>query len=62
MSETEGALDRRGEGLSGAQETALAALRGGGTFVRAAEVAQVSRMTLYRWLRGNPQFRAAFNA
>jgi hypothetical protein len=62
MGEAEVSLDQRDGGLSSAQELALAALRGGGTFVRAAEQAQVSRMTLYRWLRGNPQFRAAFNA
>lgn len=62
MSDAEVSLGRRGEGLSGEQQTALGALRGGGTFVRAAEEAGVSRMTLYRWLRGNPQFRAAFNA
>ena len=49
-------------GLSQSQEMALAALRGGQTFVRAAEEAGVTRMTLYRWLRGNAHFRAAFNA
>lgn len=62
MAEAEASLDGGVEGLSGAQEVALAALRGGGTFVRAAQEAGVSRMTVYRWLRGNPHFRAAFNA
>lgn len=62
MSEVQGSLRGAGEGLSGVQEVALAALRGGQTFVGAAEQAGVSRMTLYRWLRGNPHFRAAFNA
>jgi transposase-like protein len=61
MADAEGSLDVRVEGLSGAQETALAALKGGGTFAKAAEEAGVNRTTLYRWVHGDPHFRAAYN-
>ena len=47
--------------LSLPQETALAALREGSTFVGAAKTAGVGRATLYRWVQGNPHFRAAYN-
>lgn len=62
MSEAMGSSELRIEGLTGAQETALAALRAGGTFVRAAEEAGVSRVTVYRWVRDDPHFQAAYNA
>jgi hypothetical protein len=50
-----------GEGLSGAQETALAALREGQTFVAAAQRAGVARATVYRWVQSDPHFQAAYN-
>jgi hypothetical protein len=62
MSEAMGSTELRIEGLSGPQETALAALRAGGTFVKAAEEAGVNRTTVYRWVHGDPNFRAAYNA
>ena len=49
-------------GMSTAQETALAALRGGSSFPKAAEEAGVSRATVYRWVQRDPAFRAAYNA
>jgi isopenicillin N synthase-like dioxygenase len=48
--------------LGETQQTALAALRAGRSFAQAAEEADVSRVTVYRWVQGNPQFRAAYNA
>lgn len=62
MTERMGSSEVRVEGLSGAQETALAALRAGGTFVKAAEEAGVNRVTVYRWVRDDPHFQAAYNA
>jgi transposase-like protein len=49
------------EGLSESQETALAALREGASFVAAAGRAGVSRATVYRWVQSNPHFQAAYN-
>lgn len=50
-----------GEALSGAQETAMKALRAGSTFVQAAKLSGVNRATLYRWVQNSPAFRAAYN-
>jgi transposase len=47
------------EGLGQTQQTALAALKGGKSFPQAAEVAGVSRATVYRWVQSDPHFRAA---
>jgi AcrR family transcriptional regulator len=47
--------------LARKQQTALAALRGGSGFPDAAQAAGVSRATVYRWVRSDPQFRAAYN-
>lgn len=49
-------------GISTAQETALAALRAGNSFTKAAEEAGVNRATVYRWVQRDPAFRAAYNA
>lgn len=62
MAEALASRDGRTGGLSGTQETALDALRGGATFASAAQAAGVTRVTVYRWLRGDPHFRAAYNA
>jgi hypothetical protein len=62
MAEAMGSSQGRIEGLSGAQETALAALPAGGTFVKAAAEAGVSRVTVYRWVRDDPHFQAAYTA
>jgi hypothetical protein len=48
--------------LSGAQRTAIERLTCGSTMVDAATAAGVSRMTLYRWLKNDVQFQAAYNA
>lgn len=47
--------------LSEPQETALASLREGSSFMAAAREAGIGRATLYRWLQTHPQFRAAYN-
>ena len=52
----------RTDELTIAQQAAIEALRSGCSFVRAAEGAGVSRVTLYRWVRGDAAFRAAYNA
>ena len=49
------------EELGQTQQTALAALKGGKSFPQAAEVAGVSRATVYRWVQTDPHFRAAYN-
>jgi hypothetical protein len=48
--------------LSPPQRTAIKLLTSGHTLVDAATAAGVSRMTLYRWLKGDAAFSAAFNA
>lgn len=50
------------EGLSVTQRAALAALASGKTIRDAAASAGIARWTLHRWLRDDPDFRAAFNA
>jgi hypothetical protein len=50
------------EDLSQKQQTALAELQRGATFKVAAEAAGVNRVTLYRWVKSDPSFRAAYNA
>jgi transposase-like protein len=62
MAEFMGWVEGRVEGLSESQELALAALRAGATFGKAAEAAGVNRTTVYRWVHGDPHFRAAYNA
>jgi transposase-like protein len=52
---------REPEELSEAQETAMAALREGNSFVAAARKAGIGRATLYRWVQWHPEFRAAYN-
>jgi hypothetical protein len=52
----------RTDELTIAQQGAIEALRNGCSFVRAAEAAGVSRVTLYRWVRADAAFRAAYNA
>jgi transposase len=52
----------QGVGMSTAQESALAALRAGSSFPKAAEEAGVNRTTVYRWVQRDPAFRAAYNA
>jgi hypothetical protein len=48
--------------LSAPQQTALAALSHGRTIKDAATAAGVNRVTVGRWLRTDPRFRAAYNA
>lgn len=48
--------------LSPSQKAALTALAQGQTFIRAAEAAGVTRITVYRWTRSDPAFRAAYSA
>jgi len=48
--------------LSAPQRAAIELLTSGHTLVAAATAAGVSRMTLYRWLKGDAAFSAAFNA
>jgi DNA invertase Pin-like site-specific DNA recombinase len=48
--------------LSPPQREAIFKLTAGYTRVDAARAAGVSRMTLYRWLREDPAFQAAYNA
>jgi hypothetical protein len=50
------------DGLSVTQRAALAALASGKTILDAAASAGIARWTLHRWLRDDPDFRAAFNA
>ena len=56
------AAEARVLALSGPQRTAIELLTSGHTLVAAATAAGVSRMTLYRWLQGDANFLAAFNA
>jgi AcrR family transcriptional regulator len=48
--------------LSPPQRLAIEMLTSGQTLVASATAAGVSRMTLYRWLKGDAVFLAAFNA
>jgi hypothetical protein len=50
------------EELGSAQQMALAALRSGQSFARAAEGAGVHRATVFRWVKSDPRFAAAYNA
>src|SRR5437899_2928013 len=49
-------------GLSPAQQRAIARLTSGSTVAGAAEAAGVGRTTLYRWLKEDAAFIAAYNA
>ena len=49
------------EELSEKQQSALAELQRGASFKTASQAAGVTRMTLYRWVKSDPLFRAAFN-
>ena len=49
-------------GLSAEQRTALSCLVGGETHTRAAQLARVSRATLYNWEKKDPDYIAALNA
>jgi len=57
-----GALEKLAEALSAEQQAALAALCKGEPIKQAAESAGVNRGTLYRWIKSDAQFRAAYNA
>jgi len=48
--------------LSVGQHAALAAIGGGASIAAAAEAAAVNRVTIYRWIKFDPIFRAAYNA
>ena len=48
--------------LSPPQRTAIQLLTSGKTVVDSALAAGVSRATLYRWLKDDPNFQAAHNA
>jgi len=47
--------------LSQKQQSALAQLQRGASFQAASQAAGVTRMTLYRWVKSDPVFRAAYN-
>ena len=47
--------------LSSSQMKALSALLAGETVIRAAEISQVDRSTVHRWLRDDWAFQAALN-
>ena len=57
-----GALEKLAEALSTEQQAALAALCKGEPIKQAAQTAGVNRGTLYRWIKADAQFRAAYNA
>ena len=48
--------------LPAPQQEALAAIKAGLSFPKAAETAGVGRTTIYRWVQSDPHFRAAYNA
>ncbi len=48
--------------LSPPQRIAIEKMTSGDTLIDAADAAGVSRMTLYRWLKQDPRFAAAYNA
>jgi hypothetical protein len=48
--------------LPAPQQEALAAIKAGLSFPKAAEAAGVGRTTIYRWVQSDPHFRAAYNA
>src|SRR5579884_1980191 len=51
-----------GADLPAPQQEALAAIKAGMSFPKAAEAAGVGRTTIYRWVQSDPHFRAAYNA
>src|SRR5947209_6027615 len=56
------AAARSAAALSPAQRTAIERLTSGYTMVDSALAAGVGRATLYRWLKSDPEFLAAYNA
>ncbi|HXE56009.1 MAG TPA: hypothetical protein VN541_23485 [Tepidisphaeraceae bacterium] len=50
------------EALNDKQQAAFESLRGGSSFAVAAQRAGVGRVTVYRWVKSDPNFRAAYNA
>ena len=48
--------------LTPAQRTAIEKITSGHTLVDAATAAGVNRVTLYRWLKHDPEFQAAYNS
>lgn len=50
------------EALSDKQRAAFESLRAGSSFAVAAERAGAGRVTVYRWVKSDPNFRAAYNA
>jgi transposase-like protein len=47
--------------LGAEQQTALESLMSGKSVAETARTVGVTRMTLYRWLKNDPMFRAAYN-
>ena len=58
----EGAMLKLAEGLPQVQQRALMLLSEGQSISRAAVNAGINRGTLHRWIKSDPQFRAAYNA
>lgn len=56
------AAEARGLALTPPQRTAIEKITSGYTLVDAASAAGVNRTTLYRWLKHDAEFQAAFNA
>jgi DNA-binding phage protein len=55
------AVRREVQGLDSLQQEALISLREGKTISETALSAGIARMTLYRWLKTDPGFQAAYN-
>jgi transposase len=62
MAESGMALVEQSRELDEPQQAALTALRAGQSFALAAEMAGVHRATVFRWVKRDPYFAAAFNA
>lgn len=50
------------EELGGVQRRVMSLLAAGNSVAKAAQLGQISRGTVYRWLREDPAFRAVYNA
>jgi hypothetical protein len=62
MDETSGEIVAQGDGLGQSRQIALQALTAGKSFPEAAREAGVCRASVYRWMREDAEFRAAYNA